>query len=208
MQVLMSIVSRARPWRLLCLQKVWLGWPGLLAAAVLLTGCSPTHDWRIVRDPEGRWSVTLPGKPVEVTRQLSLAMPNGGEQPISLRLHAAKVGETRFTMGVAQPLGSSGQAASAPLLEGIRKGLEVAMLRNLRATVEDGRAESSSTGSRFRATGEIALKANAPAVPAFLEMTTLVQGGVVIEALVAGPMSERNEQAIEQFFDSLRVPAQ
>jgi hypothetical protein len=204
MQVLMSIVSRARPWRLLCLQKVWLGWPGLLAAAILLTGCSPTHDWRIVRDPEGRWSVTLPGKPVEVTRQLSLAMPNGGEQPISLRLHAAKVGETRFTMGVAQPLGE----ATGPVLEGIRKGLEVAMLRNLRATVEDGRAASSSTGSRFRATGEVALKANAPAVPAFLEMTTLVQGGVVIEALVAGPMSERDEQAIEQFFDSLRVPAQ
>jgi hypothetical protein len=204
MQVLMSIVSRARPWRLLCLQKVWLGWPGLLAAAILLTGCSPTHDWRIVRDPEGRWSVTLPGKPVEVTRQLSLAMPNGGEQPISLRLHAAKVGETRFTMGVAQPLGE----ATGPVLEGIRKSLEAAMLRNLRATVEDGRAESSSTGSRFRATGEVALKANAPAVPAFLEMTTLVQGGVVIEALVAGPMSERDEQAIEQFFDSLRVPAQ
>ena len=200
----MSIVSRARPWRLLCPQKMWLGWPALLAAAVWLTGCSPTHDWRIVRDPEGRWSVTLPGKPVEVTRQLSLAMPNGSEQPISLRLHAAKVGETRFTVGVAQPLGE----ATGPVLEGIRKGLEAAMLRNLRATVEDGRTESSSTGSRFRATGEIALKANAPAVPAFLEMTTLVQGGVVIEALVAGPMSERNEQAIEQFFDSLRVPAQ
>ncbi len=200
----MSIVSWARPGRLLCPQKMWLGWPALLAAAVWLTGCSPTHDWRIVRDPEGRWSVTLPGKPVEVTRQLSLAMPNGSEQPISLRLHAAKVGETRFTVGVAQPLGE----ATGPVLEGIRKGLEAAMLRNLRATVEDGRAESSSTGSRFRATGEIALKANAPAVPAFLEMTTLVQGGVVIEALVAGPMSERNEQAIEQFFDSLRVPAQ
>jgi hypothetical protein len=183
---------------------MWLGWPALLAAAVWLTGCSPTHDWRIVRDPEGRWSVTLPGKPVEVTRQLSLAMPNGSEQPISLRLHAAKVGETRFTVGVAQPLGE----ATGPVLEGIRKGLEAAMLRNLRATVEDGRAESSSTSPRFRATGEIALKANAPAVPAFLEMTTLVQGDVVIEALVAGPMSERNEQAIEQFFDSLRVPAQ
>ncbi len=200
----MSIVSRARPGRLLCPQKMWLGWPALLAAAVWLTGCSPTHDWRIVRDPEGRWSVTLPGKPVEVTRQLSLAMPNGSEQPISLRLHAAKVGETRFTVGVAQPLGE----ATGPVLEGIRKGLEAAMLRNLRATVEDGRAESSSTSPRFRATGEIALKADAPAVPAFLEMTTLVQGGVVIEALVAGPMSERNEQAIEQFFDSLRVPAQ
>jgi len=200
----MSIVSWARPGRLLCPQKMWLGWPALLAAAVWLTGCSPTHDWRIVRDPEGRWSVTLPGKPVEVTRQLSLAMPNGSEQPISLRLHAAKVGETRFTVGVAQPLGE----ATGPVLEGIRKGLEAAMLRNLRATVEDGRAESSSTSPRFRATGEIALKANAPAVPAFLEMTTLVQGGVVIEALVAGPMSERNEQAIEQFFDSLRVPAQ
>jgi len=204
MQVLMSIVSWARPGRLLCPQKMWLGWPALLAAAVWLTGCSPTHDWRIVRDPEGRWSVTLPGKPVEVTRQLSLAMPNGSEQPISLRLHAAKVGETRFTVGVAQPLGE----ATGPVLEGVRKGLEAAMLRNLRATVEDGRAESSSTSPRFRATGEIALKANAPAVPAFLEMTTLVQGGVVIEALVAGPMSERNEQAIEQFFDSLRVPAQ
>jgi len=200
----MSIVSRARPGRLLCPQKMWLGWPALLAAAVWLTGCSPTHDWRIVRDPEGRWSVTLPGKPVEVTRQLSLAMPNGGEQSISLRLHAAKVGETRFTVGVAQPLGE----ATGPVLEGIRKGLEAAMLRNLRATVEDGRAESSSTSPRFRATGEIALKADAPAVPAFLEMSTLVQGGVVIEALVAGPMSERNEQAIEQFFDSLRVPAQ
>jgi len=204
MQVLMSIVSWARPGRLLCPQKMWLGWPALLAAAVWLTGCSPTHDWRIVRDPEGRWSVTLPGKPVEVTRQLSLAMPNGSEQPISLRLHAAKVGETRFTVGVAQPLGE----ATGPVLEGIRKGLEAAMLRNLRATVEDGRAESSSTSPRFRATGAIALKANAQAVPAFLEMTTLVQGGVVIEALVAGPMSERNEQAVEQFFDSLRVPAQ
>ena len=187
----MSIVSR-------------LGWPLLLAGIVWLTGCSPTHDWRMVRDPEGRWSVTLPGKPVEVTRQVSLTLPDGSEQLISLRLHAAKVGETRFTMGVAQPLGLSGKPASAALLEGMRKALEAAMLRNLRATVDD----ASVKGPRFRATGEMPVEANQPPVPAFLEMTTAVQAGVVVEALVAGPQSERNQEAIEQFFDSLRVPAQ
>jgi hypothetical protein len=191
MQVQMSIVSR-------------LGWPLLLAGIVWLTGCSPTHDWRMVRDPEGRWSVTLPGKPVEVTRQVSLTLPDGSEQLISLRLHAAKVGETRFTMGVAQPLGLSEKPASAPLLEGIRKALEAAMLRNLRATVDD----ASVKGPGFRATGEMPVEANRPPVPAFLEMTTVVQAGVVVEALVAGPQSERNQEAIEQFFDSLRVPAQ
>ena len=52
------------------------------------------------------------------------------------------------------------------------------------------------------------VEANQPPVPAFLEMTTAVQAGVVVEALVAEPQSERNQEAIEQFFDSLRVPAQ
>lgn len=169
---------------------------GILAVFFVL-GCTPLHDWRVVNDPDGRWSATLPGKPVEVTRQLTLPIASDAGLPISLRLHAVRVGETRFTIGLAEPL-SRGSA-----LEEIRLGLETAMLRNLRATVSS-RGEAPH---RFGAKGEIQVEPNAPPVAAFLEMQTFIHAGAVIEALVVGPVSEQHGEAIEQFFESLRVPA-
>ncbi len=161
-------------------------------------GCTPRHDWRVVNDPDGRWSATLPGKPVEVTRKLTLPTASEAGLPISLRLYAVRVGETRFTVGLAEPV-STGSA-----LEEIRQGLETAMLRNLRATV----SSRGQAPHRFGAKGEIQVKPDSPPVAAFLEMQTFIHAGAVIEALVVGPVSEQHGEAIEQFFESLRVPAQ
>jgi hypothetical protein len=162
-------------------------------------GCTPRHDWRVVNDPDGRWSATLPGKPVEVTRQLTLPTAADTGLPISLRLYAVRVGETRFTIGLAEPVSTSTGSA----LEEIRQGLETAMLRNLRATV----SSRGQAPHRFGAKGEIQVEPNAPPVAAFLEMQTFIHAGAVIEALVVGPVSEQHGEAIEQFFESLRVPA-
>lgn len=72
---------------------------GRLAAVVgatAMAACTPTLDWRDVRDPQGHWTAQLPCKPVTVTRSVTL-----GSQTIPMTLMACEAGGTTWALATA-----------------------------------------------------------------------------------------------------------
>lgn len=103
----------------------------LWAAAVtaLLSACSPEYDWREIRSVENGWSVMLPAKPASMTRRIRL-----DALEVSMTMQGSKVGETAFTVAVADLPDDAPQTRSGALA-----AMRAGMLRNVGAGVPESR---------------------------------------------------------------------
>lgn len=176
----------------------------LLGTSLLLAGCSPAFDWRVVRHPDGLWQATFPEKPVVVSRTVQLIV-DGRPKPIGLELRAGRVGQQTFTVGIAKS--EDAQLSK----EAVRAALEEAMIHNIQGQVIRREARAMATlrepvtANLVEARGSIRLSPQAPTEPARLIMTSVVLGQVVVEALVAGPEEGFSQEAAEQFLESFSL---
>lgn len=99
----------------------------LVAAAMLLLGCSPRFEWREVRTPDGV-AVSLPGRPQSVTRELEI-----DGQRVAMTMWSTGVGPTMFALGTTRlpPALAHDEAGRARALAYFREGL----VRNIDGTV-------------------------------------------------------------------------
>lgn len=184
---------------------------GLLS--ILLVGCSPRLDWREIQDDAAGWRATFPGKPVEVSRQLSLP---DGLGSIRLTLRSTRVDDAMFAVGWAD--------ADSPA---VREALESAMLANIAADVASTQRKTVVTfGQQMMeviAAGRMRLTPDGPPIPARLMMrsTITAHGAVpdtsendkrpnrwrVIEIIAVGPTAQITDDDARQFVESLRISA-
>lgn len=168
-----------------------------------LAGCSPTYDWREVRDAEVGWSILFPGKPVVVTRTVALQpspeLTSGrATTEISLTMHASRIKDVSFALGLVKLEGKTPAERGA-----IRRALEASRVKNIRGRIDS--IDPKALGSPLSASGTLQLKANGDPVPARLLMRSVVRNGWVIEAIVVGPSDGFPQDEAQQFLDSLRV---
>lgn len=122
-------------------------------AVATLAACAPEYDWREVRSTHDGWFAMLPGKPVSLTRRISL-----DSLEVSMSMQGARVGETTFTIAVAE-LPDDAPATRDRAVAAMRAG----MLRNIGAGAATGPASSAGTAAVPGAVGPVAV---APAAPA------------------------------------------
>jgi len=168
-----------------------------------LSGCSPTYDWREVREAEVGWSILFPGKPVVVTRNVALQPASESTSKhsnieISLTMHASRIKDVSFALGLVRL-----EDKTPSEREAIRRALEASRVKNIRGRIDS--IDPKALGSPLSARGTLQLKANGDPVPARLLMRSVVRNGWVIEAIVVGPTDGFPQEEAQQFLDSLRV---
>lgn len=176
-----------------------LSLPLVLGVLILMVvGCSPQYDWRVIRDDFGG-SAIFPGKPVEVTRPIAI---EGQKGPVELTLRSAKIQETLFAIGSIPRAG-----------ETTRRAIEAAMIANIQAAPESIQRTTviiqGLSYTDIKARGQMRLAANEAPVEAQLWMRSLTLGqgsGAerVVEALVVGPASEWSDEHAEQFINGFK----
>jgi hypothetical protein len=92
-------------------------------AALTLSACNPTYNWREVRGSGAPYSVMLPAKPALFTRPINI----GGEQT-SMTMTAAEVNDITFAVGTAE-MPDAAKAKSA------LNAMKTALLKNIGGTV-------------------------------------------------------------------------
>jgi hypothetical protein len=169
-----------------------------LVLVLLLAGCSPKHDWRVIGNYEHGWQATFPAKPVQFSRELTLP---GTTAPVTLTLSSAKVDEAMFAVGWIV----NGN-------ESTRRALESAMLANINAqknSIVQSNATVSGLGANaIQASGEMRLQAGKEPVPVRMHMRSLVvttPQPLVIEIIAVGPITNLSAEIAEQFVESLRI---
>lgn len=163
----------------------------VLLASILLAACSPALDWREVRAPDGSFSVLMPQKPGKSER--ALATPAG---PVTMRMLAARVGDSVFGVGVAD--------FATPPDAALKDGLRDALVRNLNGRLVSDKpvANGAAAGREIVVVGSSG--AGAGAVTVHLRARLLCAGQRYYQVAAVGRDGALPETDAEMFLASFR----
>jgi hypothetical protein len=158
----------------------------LLGLLLALVGCFADLDWRELRSEEGGFSVWLPAKPVEQSRELS------GRPGVVMRQWSARARETAFAAGYASLPGIDRATLT---------GMSDALVGNISGKVEKRHdiALGEARGIETIASGEGGGSALA------LRVRVYAYGGRLYQVAVLGKPGDVAEADLETFFSSFRI---
>ena len=154
-------------------------------AAALLTGCSPTYNWRDYTSSDGSFRVLFPSKPSTHTRSIDL----GGIR-VEMTMTAAEVEGTTFAVGTAV-------APDPALAQATLPAMRQALLRNIGA---------ADTGAAPDEKGRLAVDATGTGngQPVRLAGRFEARGSRFYQVIVLGKRSAVAQEQVEQFLTSFK----
>lgn len=171
---------------------VWsLSRVGVLALSVM-TGCTPTHDWREVRPADSPVQLLMPCKPSVQERRVALA-----GQPARLALHACAAGGQTWALAIADVADPARVGpAMAELIASAAANIGAAATRSTPLQVPGATPNPGS--QRLRLQGKLP---DGQAVQMHLAVFT--HGTRVFQATALG--EQVPDEAVETFFNAIRV---
>jgi hypothetical protein len=168
----------------------------LVLIGVVLAGCSPTYNWRIVTDESDGYAIDLPAKPTLDERPINLA---GASMPMHMR--AAHVAGAVFAVGTIV-LPSDDPQLQRAVLDDLRTGLA----RNLGAAADARPVQVPLTEGGEVPGLEIVVSGAVGAERAHkvLHAWIAARGRRVYQVVIAADKAPPREQS-DQFFESFKL---
>ena len=167
-----------------------------LVAGIALAACSPTYDWRTIRNDDNGYTVDLPAKPSDDERYIDI-----GGTPMKMSMQTAEAGDAVFAVGTVMLPGDDPQVQRTAL-EFLRTGLA----RNLGAT-----PDSHATQIPLAAGGQVlgiemtfSGKAGPKQEQRTMHARLVARGRHVYQAAVIASKELPQEQ-LDQFFQSFKL---
>ncbi|RJG04816.1 hypothetical protein D3870_01175 [Noviherbaspirillum cavernae] len=160
-----------------------------IAAALALSACSPTLNWRQVQGSNAPYSVLMPAKPASFSRPVNL----DGLQ-VTMTMTAAEVDDVSYAVGSAE-LADASQAPHA------LNAMKTAMVNNIKGTIRKEKVGGVATAPN--AIDIEAASADNPPTVLFARFTT--KGKWVYQAIILGPEKSVTPEAVDTFFSSFKV---
>ena len=168
-----------------------------LAAAGVLSACSPKFDWRDYRSPDAQFTALFPGKPSVLTREIDL-----DGKKVSLTMTASEVDGSTFAIGSAI-LDSSEQAQAA------LPAMKTALLKNINGTVRSEKmataASSTQAGTRQRSALSMEATGTQQGKPVLLVGRFVAQDKHIVQIIILGEESKLSRETIDTFIDSVKL---
>jgi hypothetical protein len=162
---------------------------GSLAAALLLSGCNPTYNWRDYSSADAPYRIMFPAKPVTHTRAVDL---NGMQ--VEMTMTAAEVEGAMFAVG-------TGVAPDAAQAQAAVVAMRTALVRNIGAKVE--RESTASAGTN--AAVDIDAIGSANGQPMKLRGHFEARGKRFYQVIVMGKASAMSAERTDQFMSSFTL---
>jgi len=162
-----------------------------LCLALLLAGCSPKYNWRDYASPDASYRVTFPAKPSTFTRTIDL----DGLQ-VAMTMTAAEVDGATFAVGMAE-------APDAARAQAALEAMQVALVRNIGATVTTQKATADSNG---RATRDVDAAGSSRGTPMRLIGHFEARGKRFYQVIALGKTDTLPPEQVDQFLTSFKLP--
>ena len=162
-----------------------------MIAACALIACSPSLNWREVRNTEARYTVLLPAKPASHTRPVTL-----GELKVEMQMTAAETDDISFA--VASALiedASQRESALALMQQAMVKNISGNLIHQKTLKLKDG-----TEASEIEASGALA---NGRRVKLFARFAMKEQR--VYQAVAIGPQNSLSAEIAETFLASFTL---
>jgi hypothetical protein len=159
--------------------------PFLFLAALLLSGCNPTYNWRDYSSTDAPYRIMFPAKPATHTRAIDL---NGMQ--VEMTMTAAEVEGVVFAVG-------TGVAPDAAQAQAARAAMKMALVRNLGARIE----HESTAGAAL----DVDALGAANGQPTKLRGHFEARGKRFYQVIVMGKASAVSPENSDQFISSFTV---
>lgn len=160
-----------------------------LAAALLLSGCNPTYNWRDYSSADAPYRILFPAKPVTHTRAIDL---NGMQAEMTMT--AAEVEGVMFAVG-------TGVAPDAAQAQAAVAAMRTALVRNIGAKVE--RESTAAAGNNTAVDVDAIGSANGQ--PMKLRGHFEARGKRFYQVIVMGKASAMSAERTDQFMSSFTL---
>jgi hypothetical protein len=166
-------------------------------AAVSLSACSPTYNWRDYNSPDAPYRVMFPAKPATYTRKIDL----DGMQ-VNMTMTAAEVEDTMFAVG-------SAQAPDAAHAQAALQAMKNALIRNIGAKVTSEKSAASSatnaSGTSQGASIDVEATGTRNGVPVRLVGHFVARDKRFYQVVVMGKASTVSPEQTDQFLSSFKL---
>lgn len=166
----------------------------VLFCLVTLTACFSTFDWRDVRGVDAPYTILMPAKPTQFSREITLA-----DNVLTMQMSACDVSSISFAVGAVKlPDTSKGPAILAAMKKGmvsnIRKsaGLDAASAQDSADSAGQERVEveaSAPNGDKLKLVGRF-----------------LIRGEWAYQVVMLGSSKKMTETVIDTYLTSFKVP--
>jgi hypothetical protein len=160
-----------------------------LAAALLLSGCNPTYNWRDYSSTDAPYRIMFPAKPVTHTRAVDL---NGMQ--VEMTMTAAEVEGAMFAVG-------TGVAPDAAQAQAAVAAMKTALVRNIAAKVERESTAAAGTNTAV----DIDASGSANGQPMKLRGHFEARGKRFYQVIVMGKASAMSAERTDQFISSFTL---
>ena len=168
-----------------------------LAAASILSACSPKFDWRDYRSPDAQFTALFPGKPSVLTREINL-----DGKKVSLTMTASEAEGNTFAIG-------SATLASAEQAQAALPAMKTALLNNIKGTVRSEKsavaASSTPAGTRQKSSLSIEATGSQNGKPVLLVGRFVALDKRIFQIVIVGQESKLSRENIETFMDSVKL---
>ncbi|MDB5727273.1 MAG: hypothetical protein JWQ00_478, partial [Noviherbaspirillum sp.] len=165
----------------------------LCVAALILSACNPTYNWREVRGPDAPYLIMLPGKAASASRAVTL---NGAQ--LTMTMTASEVQGTTFAVGSAQLPDATQARAALDAMKNI-------MVNNIGGTIRQEKRSGPADAPE-----EIAIEAvgtpgaSARSKPRLLFARFIARDKRVYQVIVVGPEEATSREAVDTFLTSFK----
>lgn len=156
---------------------------------LLLSGCTPTHDWREIHGDSAPYTVLLPAKPTSQTRQINLS-----DMPMTMTMTSTEVDHVTYAVGsvaVADPA-----TAKKTML-----AMKVALVAHIDGAVVKERAVDNSDDSQIDLEATGSPKGESRLVAARF----VAHDKFAYQAIVTGPTKFVSRDNVDTFMTSFKV---
>ena len=168
-----------------------------LAAASVLSACSPKFDWRDYRSPDAQFTALFPGKPSVLTREIDL-----DGKKVKLTMTASEVDGSTFAIGSAT-LDSAEQAQAA------LPAMKTALVNNINGKVRSEKtasaASSNAAGTRQRSTLSIEATGTQQGKPVLLVGRFVAHDKHIAQIIILGEENKLSRETIDTFMESVKL---
>lgn len=162
---------------------------------IVVTACSPKFDWREIHDGNSSYTVLMPAKPSELSRNIQL-----GEQSVTMHMTATQIDGVSFAVGAAK----MSDATTAQMTISIIKN---ALIQKMAGHITHEKTSVANTDGKITFNDEFDAVSSAPNMtvsPTHMLGRLVARDAWVFQVLVVGPEKNIDKNAVEIFLTSFK----
>jgi hypothetical protein len=169
--------------------------PLVVLLTVLIAACSPKFNWREVHSKDAPYTVLMPAKPSEMSRDIQL-----GQQTVTMYMNTAQIDGVNFAVGAAKMR----DATQAQLTIAIIKS---ALVQKLAGHITHEKSTVGNIDGKVVFNDEFGASSGTPNMavsPTRMLGRLVARDEWVFQVLVVGPEKDINKESVETFLNSFK----